>query len=399
MKDLSAADEQRVLSADPAADVTESELARSRSRSLAFMESDVTHIFAGGSEGYRRPPAKRWRAAGAFLAAAAVAAAVLTASFLQAAPVETPAATESFPPPSPAATSTAPEPAPPAGPFHDLYVSADEVLVLEALPNAARNFGARLGVEPVNVRQVLKGHLTPGKTAVDVAAAEQAINGSLHWRDSQEEAPFTYLGFFAKGADGVPHLMETPHSLLQIQNIRTAVTVDPVTDEPVEIGEDLQSRINVAPVGDVPVATHPGGSWAASAPDTIWGTQAADGTRDGQVRGYVSPSEACFTFENSTEKVYLRWPAGFTAKVTPLMVDGEGHVSYYGTTLANKAVILNEWGFIYTADLDTRPQVKGQQTSETASCGGETLPVFDVWPERAGGSPFQKGRGVALPTP
>lgn len=398
MKDLSAADEQRILSADPAVDVTEPELARSRSRSLAFMESDVTHIFAGDSGSYKRPPAKRWRAAGAFLAAAAVAAAVLTANFLQTAPAETPAATETFSPPSPAAT-TAPEPTPPAGPFHDLFVSADEVLVLEALPNAARNLGAGLGVEPVNVRQVLKGNLTPGETAVDVAPAEHGINGSLHWRDSRKEAPFTYLGFFAKDADGGLHLMETPHSLLQIQNIRTAATVDPVTDEPVEIGADLQSRINVAPVADVPVATHPGGSWAASAPDTIWGTQAADGTRDGQVRGHVSASEACFTFANSTEKVYLRWPAGFTAKVTPLMVDAEGHVSYFGTTLANRAVILNEWGFIYMADLDTRPLVTGQSTAETASCGGETLPVFDVWPERAGGSPFQKGRGVALPTP
>jgi hypothetical protein len=59
MKDLSAADEQRILSADPAADITEPELARSRSRSLAFMESDVTHIFAGHSESYRRAPAKR----------------------------------------------------------------------------------------------------------------------------------------------------------------------------------------------------------------------------------------------------------------------------------------------------------------------------------------------------
>jgi hypothetical protein len=396
MKDLSAADEQRILSADPAADITETELARSRSRSLAFMESDVTHIFAGDSESFRRPASKRWRTAGAFLAAAAVAAAVLTANFLQAAPLETPAATETVP--SPAAT-TAPEPTAPAGPFHELFVSADAVLVLEALPNAARKLGASLGVEPVNVRQVLKGDLTAGETAVDVAAAERGINGSLHWRDSRKEAPFTYLGFFAKGGDGGLHLVEAPHSLLQVQSIRTATTVDPVTDEPVEIGEDLQSRINVAPVGDVPVATHPGGSWAASAPDTIWGTQAADGTRDGQVRGYISPAEACFTFENNSEKVYLRWPEGFTAKVTPLMVDAEGHASYYGTTLANKAVILNEWGFIYTADLDTRPQVKGQLTTETASCGGQTLPVFDLWPERAGSSPFQKGRGVALPTP
>ena len=398
MKDLSAADEQRILSADPAANATESELARSRSRSLAFMESDVTHIFAGDPESYRRPPAKRWRAAGAFLAAAAVAAAVLTANFLQAVPVETPAATESVSAPSPAPTS-APAPTPPAGPFHDLFVSADEVLVLEALPNAARNLRAGLGVEPVNVRQVLKGDLTPGETAVDVASAEEGINGSLLWRDSRNEAPFTYLGFFADGADGGLHLMEAPHALLQIQNIRTAATVDPVTDEPVEIGADLQSRINVAPVGDVPVATHDGGSLAASAPDRIWGTQTADGTRDGEVRGYVAGSEACFTFANSTEKVYLRWPAGFTAKVTPLMVDADGHVSYFGTTLANRAVILNEWGFVYMADLDTRPLIQGELSTETAACAGETLPVFDVWPERAGGSPFQKGRGVALPTP
>ncbi|HEY9357510.1 MAG TPA: hypothetical protein VIQ52_14515 [Arthrobacter sp.] len=141
--------------------------------------------------------------------------------------------------------------------------------------------------------------------------------------------------------------MEAPHALLEIQNIRTAATVDPVTDEPLEIGGDLQSRITVAPEGDVPVATHDGGSLAASAPDRIWGTQAADGSRDGEVRGYVAGSEACFTFANSTEKVCLRWPAGFTAKVTPLMVDAEGYVSYFGTTLADRAVILNEWGFIY----------------------------------------------------
>lgn len=60
------------------------------------------------------------------------------------------------------------------------------------------------------------------------------------------------------------------------------------------------------------------------------------------------------------------------ATLWPLMVDAEGRVSYYGTTLANKAVILNEWGFINMADLDTRPLVTGQLTAETASCGGET---------------------------
>ena len=195
MKDLSAADEQRILSADPAANVTEPELARSRSRSLAFMESDVTHIFAGGPESYSRPPARRWRAAGAFLAAAAVAAAVLTANFLQAVPVETPAATESVSPPSPAPTS-APEPTPPRTVPRPLRLRRRS-----ARPGGAAQRGPETrGGARRRTRQRAAGaerRPDPGETAVDVASAEEGTNGSLLWRDSRNEAPFTYLGFFA----------------------------------------------------------------------------------------------------------------------------------------------------------------------------------------------------------
>jgi hypothetical protein len=80
-------------------------------------------------------------------------------------------------------------------------------------------------------------------------------------------------------------------------------------------------------------------------------------------------------------------------------VNGEGQVVLNGTALADTAVILNEWGFIYMTDRQPRVQITGYRTSETATCSGETLQVFDVQPERPGASPFQHGRGVALPTP
>lgn len=395
MKESSAV--ERLLSADPASDVTESELARSRARSLSFRESDVTHIFVGGSENDRHPlRVKRRRVAGGFLAAAAVAAAVLTANFLQPSPIEAPAATATEATPSTAAdVADAGQVAPP-GPLHDIFVSADEVLVLEALPNPARSPQAGLGVEPVNVRQVLKGSRALGTTSLDVASADDAVTGSLLWRNSQKEAPFTYLGFFARGADGEMHLMETAHALLQIQNIRSSATVDPVTDEPVDIGVDLRSRIHVAPEGDVPVATYAGGQVKT---DIIRGTEGPDGSREGLVRGHISAAEACFTFENSTEKVYLRWPAGYTAALRSLPADAQGRVSLNGTVQSDTPVTLNEWGFIYMQDREPRPQVTGHLSAETASCAGETLPVFDFVPERVGGSPFQHGRGVALPTP
>lgn len=406
MRDLSAAELDRLLAADPASDVTESELARSRARSLSFRESEVTHIFASGPEKDRhQTPFKRRRMAGGIMAAAAVAAAVVTATFLQVPPMEAPAA--SAPPTAtdvaagtatPAATATPADQGKvaPSGPLHDLFVAADEVLVVEALPT---DIGRGLGVEPVEVRQVLKGSRALGATSVDVSSADDGINGSLLWQHSQKEAPMTYLGFFARGSDGGMRLLATAHALLQIQNIRTAITVDPVTDEPVDIGDDLRSRINVAPEGDVPVATYAGDQPDGAATDVVRGTEGPGGSREGLVRGHISAAEACFTFENSTEKVYLRWPAGYTAALRSLPVDAQGRVSLNGTDQADTPVTLNEWGFIYMQDREPRPQVAGHLRAETATCAGETLQVFDVKPEAPGASPFQHGRGVALPTP
>ncbi|WP_458111175.1 hypothetical protein M1D88_12475 [Arthrobacter sp. R1-13] len=216
--------------------------------------------------------------AGGFLAVAAVAAAVFTASYVQPPPVAAPAATMEAPP-NPAPSAAAPDPGqnPPAGPFHDLFAEADEVLVLEALPTS-RNLGDRIGVEPVDVRQVLKGSRSLGTTSVDIAAVEdRTASGTLLWQHSQKEAPMTYLGFFALGADGEMHLMERAHALLQIRNIRTSTTTAPFTDEPVDIGDDLRSRIDVAPKGDVPVATYTDSLSPETATDVIWGTAGEGG--------------------------------------------------------------------------------------------------------------------------
>ncbi|WP_461165056.1 hypothetical protein [Arthrobacter sp. R4-81] len=304
-------------------------------------------------------------------------------------------------PPNPAPSAAAPDPGqnPPAGPFHDLFAEAGEVLVLEALPTS-RNLGDRIGVEPVDVRQVLKGSRSLGTTSVDIAAVEdRTASGTLLWQHSQKEAPMTYLGFFALGADGEMHLMERAHALLQIRNIRTFTTTAPFTDEPVDIGDDLRSRIDVAPKGDVPVATYTDSLSPETATDVIWGTAGEGGERAGLVRGHVSAAEACFTFENSTEKVYLRWLRGFTAAVRPMSADAEGNVRYRGAFEVDKAVTLNEWGFISMTDGDPGPLVKGRLSLETASCAGETLPVFDVMPPGTGFSPFQKGRRVVPATP
>ena len=400
MRDLSAEDVDRLIAADPATDVSEAELERSRIRSLRFPESDVTHIFTSGArDGRRRTVVKRRLISATLVAAALVGAAVLAPSILKLpqsgrpAGVEQPAATGSHNGTAPPSAATQ---VPPSGPFHDLFVTADEVLVLEALPTSSVQ---QLGVEPVNVRQTLKGSTAVGTTSVDVSPADDGISGTLLWRDSQKEAPLTFLGFFARGADGGLHLVKAKHSLLRVQNIRTSSIVDPVTDEPVDVGEDLQSRINVAPVGDVPVSTYRGNPANDSAANVVKGTEGPGGSREGLVRGHMSAGEACFTFENSTEKVYLRWPKGFSAAVTSLPVDAEGRVYIAGTAQASVPAILNEWGFIYMTDREPRPQVSGKLTSETASCAGETLRVFDVVPEAPGASPFQKAHGVALPTP
>ena len=117
--DQSAAD--LLAAADPALTITEEELTRSRQRSLSFVNSEITHIAAGGSvHDFHRAPAKRhWgRFAAAGLAAAAVAACVLLAPNLvsgqvnRAAPADQPAATATAtarataaPAPDPSATS------------------------------------------------------------------------------------------------------------------------------------------------------------------------------------------------------------------------------------------------------------------------------------------------------
>lgn len=399
MRDLSAAELDRLLAADPALDITESELAQSRARSLSFQESDVTHIFAGDlEEDHSRIRAKRRRIAGGILVAAASVATVLTASFLQMPPTGPPATTThtATDVAADAATPTAdPDTIAPSGPMHDMFVAADEVLVMEALPS---NDGSSLGVERVVVRQVLKGSHAPGETSVDVSSAEDGINGSLLWQHSKIEAPMTYLGFFTEGSGGTPRLLKATHALLQIQNIRTTTTVDPVTGDPVNIGDDLRSRIDVAPKGDVPVSTYTPDQPKGATTD-LPGTAMPDGAREGVVRGHISSTEACFTFENSTEKVYMRWPTGFTAALRSLPVNAQGAVSLNATAQAETPVILNEWGFIYMTDGEVRPQITGHRSAETATCAGETLQVFDVQPERPGASPFQHRHGVALPTP
>lgn len=71
--------------ADPALAVTEDELVHSRQRSLAFADSEVTHIAVGGSvhDFHRAPAKRRWgRLVAAGLAAAAVASLILVASNL-----------------------------------------------------------------------------------------------------------------------------------------------------------------------------------------------------------------------------------------------------------------------------------------------------------------------------
>lgn len=400
MKELSAENMDRLLASDPASNVTEAELERSRARSLLFQDSDVTHIFAGGTgNGRQRTTVKRRRlVSGMAVAAALAGATVLLPAVLHMwspvppAAVEQPGAVDQ-PAAMPPAGATQ---LPPSGPFHDLFFSADEVLVIEALPTGS---GRQLGVEPVNVRQALKGSTAIGAASVDVSSADDEISGTLLWRDSQKEAPMTFLGFFVRGSDGGLQLMKTAHSLLRVQNIRTANTVDPVTDEPVDIGDDLRSRINVAPEGDVPVSTYAGNRSGAVATHVIKGTEGPGGSREGVVRGYMAAAGACFTFENSAEKVYLRWPTGFTGAVRSLPVDAKGRVSSGGSAQADIPVVLNEWGFIYMTDLEPRPQVSGELSAETASCAGETLRVFEVTPEVPGASPFQKQHGVALPRP
>jgi hypothetical protein len=78
---------ERLIAADPASAVTEEELARSRGKSLAAMDTDAEHITVGGSvtDFHQHPPRRRVRLMAGFglvaaAAAAVVAGAVVTSS-------------------------------------------------------------------------------------------------------------------------------------------------------------------------------------------------------------------------------------------------------------------------------------------------------------------------------
>lgn len=389
-----------LTAADPALLITEEELNRSRERSLSFMDSEVTHIAVGGSvHDFHRAPAKRHRGrlAGAGLAAAAaVAASVFVAASVGTAPVNTAAAT--------VAANTSPAQSTPSGPLRDLFLSADDVLVLQALPNKAAwqqdydtqlsggmSGPAGLGLEPVNVLQVLKGARSTGRAALDVSA----MPDPEQWKNTNVVAPLTYLAFIKKGPDGNGHLMSEPHALLQILNLRTAAVGDPVRQQPVEIGADLRSRISVAPIGDAPLATYE----AAAGSEVIreQTKNPVDGTSQGTINGHITASEACFTFQTSAEKVVLRWPAGFTAATRSLPRDANGNFRIDGPSNADRAVVLNKWGTVYTYDTAPTPQIRGNRTGNKAVCNGETLPVFDIAPFSDGASPFQLTHGAAGP--
>jgi hypothetical protein len=395
--------------ADPALTITDDELARSRARSLAVMDTDVTHIAVGGSiERFHTRPARRhWgRVAGFGLTAAAAAAAVVgvvVASSMPIIPAE---------PAAPAASQTVPAQETPSGPLGDLFAAADEVLVLQALPNrdvwskaydetlaqSPANGGVggqfpSLGVEPINVLQVLKGTRSKGQAALDVEAAPD------WWRNTNNVAPLTFLAFVAKGPDGEMHLMKEPHALLEIRNLREGTLTDPTTHEAVDAGTDLSERISVAPTGDVPLATY---MTVSAQTGVIQETRKnPDGTSSGVMNGHVTATEACFTFQTSTEKVYLRWPAGYTAAVKSLPQDAAGNFALEGTARGDRPVVLNDWGVVYSYDGSTWPLLAGARTNETASCNNESLPVFEVAPfqEGAGASPFALDHeaGAALP--
>lgn len=387
--DETAAD--RLAASDPALMITEDELARSRERSLAFINSDVTQIAVGGSiRDFHRPPAKRhWgRLAGAALAAAAVAASVLVASNMASEPVNV--AT------GPTVSEITAVPAPPAGPAEEIYKAADEVLVLQALPNPAKQGSPEgLGLEPVNVIQILKGSRPLGKATIDASS----IQDPGTWRQTNAVAPMTYLAFIKHGAEGVGQLINDPLALVEIMNLRTVTFADPIFQQPVDLGADLASRISIRPAGDVPLSTYAAAAPASSSVDMLNGQgRSLDRTLDGIVRGQVTATQACFTFQTSTEKVLLRWPAGYTAMTRLLPASPEGEFRIDGPSASSRAVVLNAWGLVYAYDGQPWPLINGTRTNEQATCNGETLPVFNIQPTGGEGtSPFRNSRGISGP--
>jgi len=109
-------------------------------------------------------------------------------------------------------------------------------------------------------------------------------------------------------------------------------------------------------------------------------------------------TEACFAFETSAEKIILRWPAGYTATTRLLPQSQRGEFRINGTSASNRAVVLNEWGIVYSYDGETRPLITGTRGDERADCNGQNLPVFNIAPGRKGVSPFRLSRGTAGPT-
>lgn len=401
---------RRLIAADPALDISADEMSRSRARSLAVMDTDVTHIAVGGAiaDFHSRPVKRHWgRLAGIGLTAAAAAVlGMIVATSLPTTPVE---------PAAPAISQTSPAQETPSGPLKDLFAAADEVLVLQALPNptawnkAQEEFLRQsqsapaapgipgpqfpvLGVEPINVLQVLKGTRIPGQSTLDVKAAP------AWWKNTNSVAPLTFLAFVTKGTDGESHLMTEPHALLEIRNLRQGILTDTTTHEVVDTGPDLSQRISVAPTGDVPIATY------TTVPKVVGMIQEqrmnADGTSSGVMNGHLTSTEACFTFQTSTQKVYLRWPSGYTAATKSLPEDASGDISSDNNSLGDRPVVLNDWGVVYGYDGSPWPALTGNLTNETASCSNEVLPVFDVVPtEGPGSSPYALNHeaGASLP--
>jgi hypothetical protein len=214
------------------------------------------------------------------------------------------------------------------------------------------------------------------------------------WTDTNVVAPRTYLAFFKKDDRGVSHLMKDQLAILEVLNLRSATLADPRLEKPVDVGTDLVSRISVGPTGDVPVTTY--SAQASPGRDVLLEQRKnADGTVSGTIHGHISGAQACFTFETSTEQVFLRWPAGYTATTRLLPQSPEGEFRINGTSAGNKAVVLNDWGLVYTYDGETRPLIMGARTGERADCNGQNLPVFDISPGQQGATPFRNSRGPA----
>lgn len=243
-------------------------------------------------------------------------------------------------------------------------------------------------VEPTTVDEearILQGsvvvQIVKGDADDDVLTVDVTGRSTLERPYSRNFFPPNQLLFLVRNGDGVLSPIEGEGSVLTLVDRRSPEATT-ISGDPAPLPQELRDAIDALPEPELNLSTS-GQEPGALDPADIVGVRPAEG-RDAQnlpdnqlgtFRMVAENGKACVWFEFNGRSVVLRWPKGFTA------YEREENLSYPdGDPQVGRRVltVLNERGYPYVDENRSAPFISGAATGDQASCGGQEFDVWDI---------------------